>query len=214
MFSLVGRIELLSADRIRLWASLTVLVHVALQTSETLDFIDETIIGNNVGTSVQFFCIWRLVNITLYTYITEGGKKQNCFLEFFQSTRFHFLDEQVLFFPKCVMGKRMSESSAAAAVCNSIPGKPACTAALPATKNWQGGREDIPLPWQGHKHCLTVPPSDVCHNSTAEWGAPCAVMGVAGGLSPRDTKHSATCTITSAHAQATFWAVCLEWGTR
>lgn len=63
---------------------------------------------------------------------------------FFQSTRFHFVYEQVLFFPKCVMGKTMSESStAAAAVCNSILGKPA-QLHYQLLKIGKVGREDIP----------------------------------------------------------------------
>lgn len=48
----------------------------------------------------------------------------------------------MLFFPKCVMGKGMSESSAAA-VCNSILGKPA-QLHYQLLKIGKVGREDIP----------------------------------------------------------------------
>lgn len=49
----------------------------------------------------------------------------------------------MLFCPKCVMGKGMSESSAAAAVCNSILGKPA-QLHCQLLKIGKVGREDIP----------------------------------------------------------------------
>lgn len=48
----------------------------------------------------------------------------------------------MLFFPMCVMGKGMSESSAAA-VCNSILGKPA-QLYYQLLKIGKVGREDIP----------------------------------------------------------------------
>lgn len=138
----MGKIELSSADRIRLGASLTVLLHITLQTLETLGFIDKTLIGNNAGTSVQLFCL-RTCKYNIASTLLKVDKSITALWNFFQSTRFHFLYEQGLFFPKFVMGKMMSESSAAAAVCSSILGKPA-QLHYQLLKIGKVGREDIP----------------------------------------------------------------------
>lgn len=68
-----------------------------------------------------------------------------------------------------------------------------------------GGRESVLLPLKGSKDCLTVPPSDACHNSTPGQGAL-----PASGREPRAMGHPAAGVICLAWAKAAWRAGCLR----
>lgn len=81
-----------------------------------------------------------------------------------------------------------------------------CTAELPAAKNlWLWGERAYCFPCKGSEDCLTVPPSDACHNSTPGQGALPASR-----REPRAMGHPVTGMICLAWAKAAWRVGCLR----
>lgn len=193
IFSLVGQNWTFECRQGKVGStSVTVVAHVALLRSgfgvvmTAASLTVKTTIGNDAGVLVQLFCIWGFANIALYTYGIQG---KNAFWNFCKAPGFISLRSKHRFRVHCAAKGDVREQCCC---CLQLHPWKTCTAELPAVKNWQRwGERGYCLPWQGHEHCLTVPPSDVYHNSTGEQGTRC-LCGKGGrlrGPSPVDTEH-------------------------